>query len=75
LFNQVFTMPWSDAFKFACMIVFNEKKKLEDEDATYRVLSDIDLKLLSKFTANHNTRKNVLDSKKNYSFGILRNFP
>lgn len=71
LFNQVFTMQWSNAFKFACMLVFYEKKELIDGDATYIVLSDIDLKLFSKFAANFDIRKDVLGSQKSYSQRIF----
>tara|TARA_B100000767_G_C19773037_1_gene541107 strand:+ start:314 stop:4909 length:4596 start_codon:yes stop_codon:yes gene_type:complete len=71
LFNQVFTMPWSNAFKFACMLVFNEKKALKNGDVTYIVLNEIDLQLFSKFAANFDIRRDVLNSKKSYSQRIF----
>ena len=71
LFNKVFTMQWSNSFKFACMLVINEKKKLKNEDVTYIVLNDIELQLFSKFAANFDIRRDVLDSKKIYSQRIL----
>jgi len=71
LFNQVFTMPWSNAFKFACMLVFNEKKELKDGDVIYIVLTDIELKLFSKFAANFDIRKDVLNSRKHYGQRIF----
>ena len=71
LFNQVFTMPWSNAFKFACMLVFNEKKELKDGDVIYIVLTDIELKLFSKFAANFDIRKDVLNSGKRYGQRIF----
>ena len=71
LFNQVFTMPWSNAFKFACMLVFIEKKVLIDGDTQYIVLSGIDLQLISKFAANYDTRKDVLNANKQYSQRIF----
>jgi hypothetical protein len=71
LFNKVFTMQWSNSFKFACMLVFNEKKELKNGDVTYIVLSEIELQLFSKFAANFDIRKEVLGSKKIYSQRIF----
>ena len=71
LFNKIFTMQWSNSFKFACMLVINEKKKLKNEDVTYIVLSEIELQLFSKFAANFDIRRDVLDSKKIYSQRIF----
>ena len=71
LFNQVFTMPWSNAFKFACLLAFKDKRELIEDGVTYIVLSEIDLKLLSKFAANFDIRKDVLNSQKFYSQRIL----
>ena len=64
-------MPWSNAFKFACMLVFMEKKELIDGDIQYIVLSGIDLQLISKFAANYDIRNDVTKSKKQYSLRIF----